>query len=449
MTTQFRTYMLASTMLVVGLLLGCEPDATTYEQELGNPELYHQAHQNLTDIIVYDIFSPPVASRVYAYPNIAAYEVLSQKYDQYESMAGQLTDLTAVPQPEAGAEISYELAALEAFMIVGRALIFSEEKQYAFRDQLIENLKKGGVPESAIERSFAYGSQVADHILTWANKDNYKQTRTFPRFSVTEEIGRWTPTPPDYMDGIEPHWNKLRPFLIDSATQFVPPPPTPYDISEGSLFYEEVLEVYKAVNELDKDRKDIAEFWDCNPFVVHHKGHVMFATKKITPGGHWIGITKIACRQANANLMETINAYTRTSIALADAFISCWDEKYRSNLIRPETVINQHIDEDWKPLLQTPPFPEYTSGHSVISTAAALTLTDIFGDGFAFVDSSEVPYGLPVRTFDSFVEASQEAAISRLYGGIHYRPAIDNGVAQGKRVGEYVMQHLTTKKEDG
>ena len=186
------------------------------------------------------------------------------------------------------------------------------------------------------------------------------------------------------MDGIEPHWNKIRPFVIDSATQFIPVPPTPFDVSEGSLFYEEMMEVYHAVNNLDQERKEIAEFWDCNPFVTHHKGHMMFATKKITPGGHWIGITKIACKKADATLMETINTYTRTSIALADAFISCWDEKYRSNLIRPETVINQHIDEDWKPLLQTPPFPEYTSGHSVISTAAAITLTDIFGETFPF-----------------------------------------------------------------
>jgi hypothetical protein len=130
------------------------------------------------------------------------------------------------------------------------------------------------------------------------------------------------------------------------------------------------------------------------------------------------------------------------SIALADAFISCWDEKYRSNLIRPETVINEHLDEDWKPALQTPPFPEYTSGHSVISTAAALVLTYIYGDNFSFDDDVEVEYGLPVRSFKSFTQASEEAAVSRLYGGIHYRPAIDNGVSQGKKVGEYIIQNL-------
>lgn len=436
-------------VLICGLLFlttACEPDPSTYMGLTQNPDLYHQAHQNLTDIIVYDIFSPPVASRIYAYPNIAAYEVMSQSSDAYQSLAGQLQGLTPVPQAPPGQDISMSLAALEAFMVVGRTLIFSEQKQIDFRNKMIASLQEEGVPPAVLKRSFEYGQTVAEHILAWADQDNYKQTRTFPRFSVNTDIAsRWTPTPPDYMDGIEPHWNKIRPFVIDSATQFVPIPPTDFDMDKRSTFYAEVMEVYEAVNTLDQEKKEIAEFWDCNPFVTHHRGHVMFATKKITPGGHWIGITKIACKKANADFMETINTYTRTSIALADAFISCWDEKYRSNLIRPQTVINKYIDEDWNPLLQTPPFPEYTSGHSVISTAAAITLTDIYGESFSFMDSTEVRYGLTAREFDSFIDASSEAAISRLYGGIHYMPAITQGVEQGKKVGNYVVQNLITK----
>ena len=130
-----------------------------------------------------------------------------------------------------------------------------------------------------------------------------------------------------------------------------------------------------------------------------------------------MGITNIATKSANADMMKTMESYTMVSIALFDAFISCWDEKYRSNLVRPETVINSYIDEDWQPVLQTPPFPEHTSGHSVISTASAVVLTNIFGEGFSFIDSTELEYGLPPRTFDSFFDASNEAALSRLYGG--------------------------------
>ncbi|MEM9984253.1 MAG: vanadium-dependent haloperoxidase [Bacteroidota bacterium] len=423
----------------------CEPDPSQYEKEAQNPEIYHQTVKQLTDIIVYDIFSPPVASRIYAYPNVAAYEIMAQNNPGFESLAGQLTDLTPIPAAEP--EILAPLAALYAFTEVGHALIFSIDKMEAYQLKLRERYTKLGVPESKVEASMNYGSQVAKHILEWADKDNYKQTRTFPKYTVNASTaGRWTPTPPDYMDGIEPHWNQIRPFIIDSATQFIPNRPPAFDLDPQSTFYQDLMEVYETVNKLNDEQEAIAQFWDCNPYVTHHQGHVMFATKKITPGGHWIGIVKEACQEAEADWMTTLEAYTRTSLALADAFISCWDEKYRSNLIRPETVINQHIDEEWRPLLQTPPFPEYTSGHSVISRAAAVTLTGVFGDGFAFVDSSEVEYGLPVRSYDSFLEASEEAAISRLYGGIHYMPAIEQGVAQGELVGEYVVKNLVTRK---
>ena len=168
----------------------------------------------------------------------------------------------------------------------------------------------------------------------------------------------------------------------------------------------------------------------------------MFATKKITPGAHWIGIAKIAAKLTNADIAKTVHTYTKTSITIMDGFISCWDEKYRSNLIRPETLINEHIDENWEPVLQTPPFPEYTSGHSVVSGAAAVALTSIYGDNFAFDDDTEVQYGLPVRSFPSFTAAADEAAISRMYGGIHYRAAVEVGVKQGRDLGTFVVNTL-------
>jgi hypothetical protein len=237
----------------------------------------------------------------------------------------------------------------------------------------------------------------------------------------------------------------VRPFVLDSASQFRPKPPLPYDMREGSAFRRQVMEVYEVGKGLTEEQRAIAAFWDCNPYVMNVRGHAMFATKKISPGGHWQGIVAIASRKAGADLMQSAEAYMRTSVALADGFISSWDEKFRSNLVRPETVINQEIDESWIPLLQTPPFPEYTSGHSVISTAASVVLTDQFGDGFAFADSAEMDYGLPVRTFPSFAAAAAEAAISRLYGGIHYRMAIEEGITQGRGVGELVVSSVRTR----
>ena len=434
--------LLMSLMLAGVLLTGC--DSGKKEVNISS-ETYHATMQQLTDVIVHDIFSPPVASRIYAYPSIAGYEILALNNPEVKSMAGQLSDLDNIPQPSG--EVSYELAALEAFIKVGTALIFSEEKMDEYKNNLYTELREG-VNRSYFDNSVAYGDRVAEHILAWADKDNYKQTRTFPKFTLTEDPTRWTPTPPAYMEAIEPHWNQIRTFVIDSAQQFAPIRPTEYDMKDkSSLFYQEVMEVYEVGKNLDEEQKEIASFWDCNPYVMNVTGHVMYASKKITPGGHWIGIVKIACQQEKTDINKTAEAYALTSIALADAFISCWDEKYRSNLIRPETLINEFIDEEWLPLLQTPPFPEYTSGHSVISSAAAIALTSIFGEDFAFEDDTEVKYGLGVRSFRSFIHASEEAAVSRLYGGIHYRPAIDNGVTQGRALGSYLVNKLEIRNQ--
>jgi hypothetical protein len=433
------------TVAVLLLAISCKEN-TTYKTTLEDPELFQAAMKKLSDVIVYDIFSPPVASRVYVYPSIAAYEVMAVANPQkLQSLAGQLTDLSSVPIPTS-AEVNFNLASLHAFMTVGQMLIFSEDRMADFRDQLYTRLEDEGLPTAVKKASLAYGEIVAKHILSWADGDMYKQTRTYPKYTVRTETEYWKPTPPDYMEGIEPHWNKIRTMVIDSARQYKPEEPLAVDMTEGSAFHTQLMEVYDVVSNLNDESTEIAKFWDCNPYVSHHRGHAMFATKKITPGGHWIGITAIATRLAQSTFDETIHAYAMVSVALFDGFISCWDEKWRTIVVRPETLINQYIDENWVPLLQTPPFPEYTSGHSVISRAAAVTLTDIYGDNFQFTDTTEVEFGLPVRSFDSFLAASEEAAISRLYGGIHYMMAIENGVAQGENVGKHIVAKLSTLK---
>nr|WP_288934080.1 vanadium-dependent haloperoxidase [uncultured Allomuricauda sp.] len=414
------------------------------------PEEYHASVDKVIEIMIHDIFSPPVASRIFAYPNIAAYEIITKNNDTYKSLAGQVTGLKSIPDPKNDESINYEMAALIAQMDLSKRLIFSEEKMETFRDSLYTIWMNKNEP--VFNASKEYGLQVADHIGEWMDKDNYKETRTMPKFSVdSDDPSRWQPTPPAYMNGIEPHWEKIRPFAIDSAQQFKPIPPPEFSMEEDSDFYKEVMEVYEVrknmIGKGDKsDEIAIAQFWDCNPYVSVTRGHLMFATKKITPGAHWIGIAKIASRKTDADFAKTVYAYTKTSIAIADAFISCWDEKYRSNLIRPETVINEYIDDSWEPVLQTPPFPEYTSGHSVVSGAAAIALTDIFGDNFAFDDDTEVAYGLPVRSYTSFNQASDEAALSRMYGGIHYRAAIEVGIKQGRDLGKFVVDKLDMTK---
>lgn len=410
------------------------------------PEEYNAAVDKVVEIMIHDIFSPPVASRIFAYPNIAAYEIIALQNEDYKSLEGVVPDLTPIPEPESSIPINYQMAALIAHMDMSKRLIFSEQRLEVFRDSLYANWEDKN--KVLFLASKDYGLKVAEHIADWMKKDNYAQTRTMPKFTVdADNPSRWQPTPPAYMDGIEPHWNKIRPFALDSATQFIPVPPPPFSMDKGSAFYAAVKEVYDISEEITKLGDDseeiaIAKFWDCNPYVSVTRGHLMFATKKITPGAHWMGIVKIACLKTNADFDKTIFANTKTSLGIADAFISCWDEKYRSNLIRPETLINQYIDDNWKPVLQTPPFPEYVSGHSVVSGAASTILTGIFGDNFAFDDDTEIPYGLPVRSFTSFNQAADEAAISRMYGGIHYRVAIEVGIKQGRDLGDFVSEKL-------
>lgn len=442
MRRQIRLRLIALAVLTAG----CANAPPKYRSEPPDPELLHAAMGRLTDVIVYDIFSPPQASRVYAYASIAAYEALRSGYPAQRTLAGQVNGLTPVPQPAPGEEYYLPLASIHAFMTVSHALTFSRARMDSLRIAALEPIRRMGIPTAVFERSIAYGDQVAQHILAWSRQDHFLETRGYPKYTVTAEPARWRPTPPAYMDAVEPNWTRLRPFALDSSGQFRPKPPLPYDMSRGSPFFRQVNEVYEVGRNLTPEQRTIASFWDCNPFVMHVQGHTMFATKKITPGGHWMGIVGIAARKSGADLMRSTEAYARTAIALADGFISVWDEKYRSNLVRPETVINAHLDEGWAPLLQTPPFPEYTSGHSGISTAAATVLTDQFGEGFAFVDSTEVAYGLPVRSFSSFSQAAAEAAISRLYGGIHYRMAIEEGVSQGRMVGELVVRRVRTRE---
>jgi hypothetical protein len=425
---------------IVGLLLLVAGTAGGQTRSQGiDAAPLHRAHEALTSVIVHDIFSPPVASRIYVYTHIAGYEVLNQFDGRYQSLQGQIKDFPNIPRPEE--PVSYSLAGVYAFLVTGKKLIFSEPILEDSIQAIVASFREM-MPRRLVDQSLEYGQTVADAILGWAAQDGYSETRKIRRYNLLKEEGKWIPTPPAYMAAIEPHWRLIRPLALDSAAQFRPPAPTPFSKVKDTPFYDMAHKVYRTVKELSPEQAEVAKFWDCNPFVVNVHGHANYATKKLSPGGHWLSIAGIASMKCGADMVQSSAAYTLTAIALFDGFISCWDEKYRSNLIRPETYINAYIDETWKPLLQTPPFPEHTSGHSVISTAAAVVLTDFFGDNFGFLDTSEVRYGLPARQFKSFMEACNEAAISRLYGGIHYLPAIEYGQVQGKKVGEMVLSKI-------
>jgi len=439
------------TRAIVGILVSaalwlpsCSSDA--YKTQAENPEIMHRGMRRITDIMRHDIFSPPVASRIYAYSSVAAYEALLPAYPENKSLAGQLNGLTECPKPEAAKDYCFPLASITALMKVGKHLIFSESSMDDLKDDIFKEFEAMKIPKDVYQRSIAYGEAVAAHVIAWSKTDNYAQLRSAPKYTINmKDPSRWVPTPPQYSDALEPYWMLVRPWVMDSARQIKPIPPIPYSEDKNSDFYKAALEVYETGRSLTDTEKETALYWDCNPFEMIAAGHMMIATKKISPGGHWINIAGHACRKANVPIMKATETYALLSLALADGFISCWAEKFISNLVRPETYINRMIDTDWQPFIETPPFPEHTSGHATISAAAATILTKSLGDSFEFTDSTEVEFGMRPRTFKSFYEASDQSAMSRFWGGIHYRNGNEGGRLSGREIGAYIWEKIKTK----
>lgn len=387
-----------------------------------------------------------IASRNYAYANIAAYEVIAAGDTSYQSLAGQVHDLTPISRPKAGDKVDFPFAALIAFCKVGNAVTFPEGSMDIYVTELKGKVKDAGMPSDVFESSVSYANLVADSIMNWSKKDNYAQIRSASKFTVTSEEGRWMPTPPMYAQAVEPHWMKIRTLVLDSCSQCKPVRPPKYEPKNvSSTFYKAMMQVKHAVDSLTAEQKHVADFWDDNSFKLNVNGHVMYATKKFSPAGHWMNIVGIIAANQKADFNTTVSAYAQTSIALFDAFISCWDEKYRSNYIRPETAINKYVDPEWQPYIQTPPFPEYTSGHAVISAAAAEVMTHYFGDNVNYTDTSELEFGVASRSFKSVREASKEAGMSRVYGGIHFKHSCEVGHETGVKVGGLVLQRLQMK----
>lgn len=402
----------------------------------------HAAQKKLTDLIVTDIFSPPVASRVYVYPLLAAYEAGKFSKPDAPSITEQLHGFDKMPTPEAGKTYDFTVAAIEALCKTAPKVVFSTKDLAEFEQKTLAELKNH-TSEEIYNRSVAFGQQVANTVIKRMSIDQYAQTRGMERFEVQSNVpGRWVPTPPDYADGVEPHWSDIMPLVMDSTTHCTAAKCEPYSEDKNSSFWKEVNEVYQISKNITSEQEDIALFWDDNPFVSKHKGHLMFQDKKMTPGGHWLAICQLFLKEKKIGFYDSLKAYALTSVALHDAFISCWEEKYRSARVRPETVISAKIDKQWHPYLVTPPFPSYTSGHSTVSAAAAEVLTGLLSDNQSFTDTTEQEYGLPARTFTSFRQAAQEASMSRVYAGIHFRSDCDKGNEQGRKVGQLVLEKI-------
>jgi len=431
-----KTYLLLAG-LTISQLVHAEPKSPNW------PKIYTDKLFHLTEIMVTDVASPPVAARIYAYATLASYLTIKDQGIEFKhsSLLGGTyltknswsTENTTLKSPE--------FAAIIAMLKVGEAIMPSgyllKEKQ---EEWISEALKAKIISKKELQGHLEYGTEIAKSVMEIAKKDGYLQLSTLTRYTPSKGEGYWYPTPPAYIAAVEPEWKTIKPFFIEDLGAYKPASMAPFNLTEGSSFHTQLMEIYTVTQKLTEEQKLIANFWDCNPFMVDFSGHMAIGIKKISPGGHWIGITGIAAEKQQLSFAETAYVHALVGLTLHDAFISCWQAKYETNRIRPETVINQKMDQRWRPQLQTPPFPEYTSGHSVISRASAVVLTGYFGDNFEFIDTSELYFGLPERPFKSFLLASEEAAISRLYGGIHFRDAIEGGVKQGEKIGKMIWE---------
>ena len=440
-----RLFLFASIAIVFS---ACH-SANDYDKIFKDPRLYAGTVHELNTVVMGNNFGPIVASRNYLYAAIAGYEVIAGGYpDRFKSMAGQLHGLNPLPQPPAGKTIDYEFASLLAYCKLGEAVTFPEGSMREYVDSLKKMAKDHGMPSDVFDASLAYGDTVGAAIMAWSKKDHYLETRGAPEYMVNDSPGRWVPTPPAYTPAMEPHWSEIRYVAMDSVKQFMPHPPYTFNVTDKNApYYKEVKLIENKGDSLTPEETWIADFWDDNPFKLNVSGHLMFGTKKFSPAGHWMGIVGIAAQKSGADFATTTAAYAKTAVALFDAFIQCWNVKYIYNTLRPETAIDKYFDANWRPHLQTPPFPEYTCGHCTISAAAAEALTSVFGDSFAFSDTTELEFGIKSRSFTSFRAAADETANSRFYGGIHYKYSTTVSHEMGRQIGVLVADRVKIKKE--
>jgi PAP2 superfamily len=387
-------------------------------------------------------FSPPVASRAFAYLGLALYESTVPGMPQHGSLAGQLNELSSLPWAQPDEPLHWPTVANAAMATMTRMMFSNASPENKARIDLLERnlpVKYGQdfdplvVTAEVNNRSESFGKLMAMAIMTWARTDGGHEAwgplrRNRQPYVPPSGSGQWSATPPAFAPALLPWWGENRPFALKRADDCPAPPPPPYSEDPASAFYKEAQEVYQLSNQATQEQRQFALYWADDP------------GKTPTPAGHWVYITTDLLKARKATLAQAAETYARLNIAMADAFIASWHTKYTLNLLRPVTFVQLVIDSNWTPaLMGTPPFPEYPSGHSVQSSAAAVVLAHAFGADTGFTDNTHNDRGWGPRTFKNFKAAADEAALSRLYAGIHYRSAVELGKVQGQCVAQRAL----------
>jgi hypothetical protein len=382
-------------------------------------------------------YSPPVAARAFAWLGLTAHEALAAT-GAGGSLSARTNLPAALPPPDAACDPATTLHAALAQAVpdhFGNTGPMGQRAMAAMADRMGARATAGLGPTDAA-RAAAMGRAVATAIFAASQDDGGAVVENLgfpPAWQGAGKPGGWVPTSTIGLQQapLLPDWGRNRPFVLATGADCGLPPPPAYSTDPDSAFHAAALEVWEVSRMLTEDQKTIARFWSDDPMLSP------------TPPGHWITILLDISDRDGLPAAETSHALALLGIAISDGFIACWHEKFRHNLLRPVTYIHAHIDPAWQPYLITPPFPEYPSGHSTQSGAAAAVLAALLGDPFPFDDATHADDGLPVRSFASFAEAAREAAVSRLYGGMHFRFGNEAGLVQGDCVGRAVIARLT------
>lgn len=386
--------------------------------------------------------SPPVASRALAYLGLALYESVVPGMPGHRSLAGQLNELQSLPWAQPDEPLHWPTVANTAMASMTRMMFPHASAENKARIDLLERslpqkLARDFDPQlvnaEVRTRSETFGKLMAMALMTWARTDGGHEAwgplrRHQANYVPPSGAGQWSPTPPAYAPALLPWWGTVRPFALPSADACPAPVPPPYSEEAGSAFQRETAEVHRISQSATQEQRQVSLYWADDPL------------KTPTPAGHWAFIATDQLRTGKASLARAARVYARLHLAMADAFIAAWKTKYTVNLLRPVTAVQLTIDSQWVPtLMHTPPFPEYPSGHSVLSSAAAGVLEQEFGERTRFTDNTHNDRGWGPRSFASFRAAADEAAVSRLYAGIHFRSGVDGGKVQGRCVAERVL----------
>jgi hypothetical protein len=392
----------------------------------------HRLQNAILSVTINDNISPVVASRIYVYPNIAFLNGIAD--GKHIPVDLRVSAETIHPS---------SLTATYAFVFVAQSMIYTRN----IFDDSVQNILKWydqfNFSETQKKIAESDGRIIANAVIEKMKQDGFRETRAMAKYEEIHEEHMWRPTAPGYFQAVEPNWGKIKPIVVKNY-HFPEVESVPFDTSKNSRLYREALEVYQLSKIPQGEQKAIAGFWDCNPFALHVYGHRMEAEKKMSPVGHWMCIAQKIIKQRDLDIAAASKLYATLSAGIFDALIYCWEMKYRFKFIRPEHFITTYIDPEWEPLLQSPPFPEFPSGHSVISATAAVLLNNAFGT-MEYVDDTEINFGIEPRMFKSFFEAADEAAISRVYGGIHFRHAATEGKRIGLQIGEQFLERLNQK----